>query len=443
MQTSQRRRHPCATGSGVELLVLAFVFLRLVGCSGPTKLPVAPNVLRDGSGSQMLAEIPPDQHVVDMPIIFLTDRARVGEPDAPVSYGSKRSPSLAFGVATVSLDPVPTWDELLEASGSAADDHRYALTVRKIEELENFSVTAESFEFYDGNLRYRPEVKEAINRKIAEFTDLVRAGLAVTGHKDVYIYVHGVDNSFDDAIRRAAILWHYIGRQGVFVAYAWPAGWGGVFGYFYDRESGEFTVHHLRRFISEIAKIPEVERIHIIAHSRGCDVVTTALREINLECVARGQSTQKELKLETLVLAAADVDVDVFGQRLFMQNLAVVAKRFVVYSSSKDSAVGLADWLFSSNARLGTVSKRDVQPATQELLAQVPNVEFVQCVVSGFGTTHDYMFTNPGAMSDLILVLRDRKDPGVSNGRPLTPLGGAFWTLDNTYALPQEKAASH
>jgi esterase/lipase superfamily enzyme len=221
----------------------------------------------------------------------------------------------------------------------------------------------------------------------------------------------------------------------VFLAYDWPAGKGGGFGYFYDRESGEFGVYHLKQLISGIAKCKEVERVHIIGHSRGCDVATTALREINLECRVRGLSTQNELKLETLVLAAADLDEEVFGLRLVLENMGVIARRFVIYSSSKDLAVGVADWLFTSKARLGTLSKKDVSEADQELLAKIANVEFVQCVVSGYGTSHDYVFTNPGAMSDLILLLRDRKDPGTANGRPLTPLGGAFWRLDNSYAL--------
>ena len=95
-----------------------------------------------------------------------------------------------------------------------------------------------------------------------------------------------------------------------------------------------------------------------------------------------------------------------------------------------------ADWLFHSRARLGTLDMGAIPVPVQEVLAQAQSMEVVQCVVSGFGTTHDYMFTNPGALSDLILVLRDGRAPGAANGRPLVHLGGAFWKLDNNYALP-------
>jgi len=439
MRSTVYRAYCSASRRLATVLVLMLGVLPLTGCEGPAKLPVTPNVLRDGSGSQMLAQLPPEQRTIDMPVVYVTDRAPVAGPSSRPSYGVQRSPSLAYGLATVSLDPAPTWEELVSASGTASDGQRYGLTVSQIEEHGKMILSPASMEMHDGMLRLRPEVAERVTRENRNFTDLVCSRLATSSRKDVYIYVHGVDNSFEDAVSRAAVMWHYTGRQGVFVAYAWPAGRGGALGYFYDRESGEYTVLHLKELIQSLASRPEIERIHIIAHSRGCDVTTTALRELNIEYRGRGENTQKELKLETLVLAAADIDVEVFGLRMTMENMAVIARRFVVYSSSKDKAVGIADWLFNSRARLGTLSKKDILVPAQDLLAQIPNVQLVQCNVSGFGTTHDYVFTNPGALSDLILVLRDRRDPGEANGRPLTPLGGAFWKLDNNYALPPEK----
>ena len=439
MRNRQHTKIPSVTAPLSRVLVLAFVVLSLIGCEGPAILPVTPNVLRDGSGSKVLAQLPQDQHVADMPIIYFTDRNRIVGKGSAVRYGTHRSVFMSFGIATVSLNPTPTWDELVQASGSDGSGRRYTLSVPKVDEVGNFSITPASFEFFEGSLRLKPAVADMIEREKAKVLDLVRSRLASTSSRDVYIYVHGVDNSFEDAVSRTAVMWHYTGRKGVFIAFTWPAGKGGALGYFYDRESGEFAVHHLEVLITELAKCPEVERIHLIAHSRGCDVTTTALREINLQCRARGQSAQKELKLQTLALAAADLDADVFGLRLVQENMGVIAKQFVIYSSSKDKAVGLADWLFTSKARLGTLSRSDVSEADQELLAQLPGMQCVQCFVSGFGTTHDYMFTNPGAMSDLILVLRDQKNPGAANGRPLTALGGAFWKLDNNYALPAKK----
>src|SRR6202012_1086510 len=113
-----------------------------------------------------------------------------------------------------------------------------------------------------------------------------------------------------------ADLWHFLGRRGVPIAYSWPAGSTGALAYFYDRESSEFTVYHLKQMLRLVASCPEVQRVHIIGHSRGTDVVVSALRELHLEIRGSGRQTRDVLKLQTVVLAAPDLDVDVIIQRL-------------------------------------------------------------------------------------------------------------------------------
>ena len=44
----------------------------------------------------------------------------------------------------------------------------------------------------------------------------------------------------------------------------------------HDRESGEFTVYHLKQCLRAVAACPDVERVHLIAHSRGTDVTISA-----------------------------------------------------------------------------------------------------------------------------------------------------------------------
>src|SRR5262249_42569188 len=147
------------------------------------------------------------------------------------------------------------------------------------------------------------------------FQESLQNRLAQSPLKDVYIFVHGFNNTFDDAVFRAAEVWHFMGRVGVPIAYTWPAGLGGIRGYAYDRESGEFTVGHLREFIRSVATCPGVERVHLVAHSLGVHVTISALLELHLIYAAQGKSTKCELKLENLVLAAPDVDEELFMQR--------------------------------------------------------------------------------------------------------------------------------
>jgi len=426
----------------IQVVVFALLWLCIAGCGGGgPRLAATPNVLRDGSGSTLLAKVPEQNRKVEMPVIYFTDREKYGQNGTWPLYGFGRSATVSYGTASVGLKPMPTWEELASAAG-AKEGEKWEMSVFDLKEVGSVMLSPDSLEMKNGGLQLKPEIAAALELERDGFHKLLEDQLATTPKKDVYLYIHGVANYFESPILRSATMWHFMGRQGAFIAYSWPAGKGGLLGYFYDRESGEFTVLHLKRLLKLIASTPGVERLHIICHSRGGDITTTALRELNVEFTAKGQNPQKALKLETLVMAAPDLDAEVFSTRLMFENMATIANQIVVYCSDKDKAVGLADKLFHSKARLGTLSQESLKPAGKKLLAELPWIQIIQCNVSGFGTSHDYIFTNPGAFSDLIMVLRDGRKPGAENGRPLVHLGGAFWSLDNNYLMHAPPAAS-
>jgi hypothetical protein len=148
---------------------------------------------------------------------------------------------MAFGTATVSLAPSPSWEELVRLSGQGRENPGFQLDVVRVKEEGEVVLTPESLEVVGGRLRRTAESFRELETEKSKFLALVKSRLEGSAEKDVYLYVHGFNNTFYDAVARAAILWQSIGRQGVFIAYTWPAGHGGPFGYFYDRESGEST----------------------------------------------------------------------------------------------------------------------------------------------------------------------------------------------------------
>lgn len=66
------------------------------------------------------------------------------------------------------------------------------------------------------------------------------------------------------------------------------------------------------------------------------------------------------------------------------------------------------------------MSKQQFQPRELNLLAQLPELECVRCDVSGFGSSHDYVFTHPAALSDLKLAAGGSVELGADgSGRDL------------------------
>jgi esterase/lipase superfamily enzyme len=433
------------------------VMAGLAGCGGQP-LVHTPYLMYGESGAKVYESVHPGLRTPDIPVIYVTDRLadRVG-PNGP-EYGYNRSRRVTYGVATVSLTPEPTWEQLVADSTSAKRSADYRLRVTSVEERGGIEPVIRYLEARGGRLARKPGALDAFSEDVAPFDALLDDWLARTPRKAVVLFVHGFNNTFEDAVIRLAQAWHFGGRQGVPIVYTWPAGSGGLLrGYTYDRESGEFTIVHLKLLLRTLALHEGVEKIHIISHSRGTDVVTTALREVNAEirgllrvstavplCMPGEKPVEMEqaplpwtiLKIETLVLAAPDLDLDVFSERFFGENLMGIANRVVVYFSAEDEALGLANWLFRSQRRLGALRLEDVPEESRRLLSQLTSLEAINCRVSGF-TTHAYAFRHPAALSDLLLVLREGKAPGAENGRPLAQPVQGIWELDNDYLKPE------
>jgi esterase/lipase superfamily enzyme len=389
-----------------------------------------PTLLQQQDPRQVYASCPPSYQTPEASVLYATDRVSTGSYQNP-GYGHERARNLVYGVASVKLDPSPTWMELIEASTSAKRNREFALALAEVREFGHFRTRPDHAPSHEVALAGAAQAGAAPENR---FHELLDARLAQTAHKDVFIFVHGFNNTFEQGVSRIAEVWHFMGRVGVPISYSWPAGMGGLRGYAYDRESGEYTVSHLRQFLKIVASHPGVERVHILAHSRGTDIAITALRELHLEYQARGLSTQAELKLENLVLAAPDIDEDVFIQRTIDEHLLTVARRTTIYASSNDRAIETADLVFASKQRLGSLGAKDVSPKIRQAMTRLANAHFIECkVASTWAINHDYVFDNPAALSDLILVLRDRRDPGAANGRPLRNPSPGVWELAEDY----------
>jgi esterase/lipase superfamily enzyme len=420
----------CASVS--HLVILTVALLWLPGGCGREMMPT-PNICADPSRN-LFEEVPAQYRSNTVPVLYGTDRVRIEDKKRGTEYDVDRSQSLAFGVCTVRLGKDLQWEELVQESRKSKRTRPLPITVKQIDEKGRFP-DAVSFHVVDG----KPVVDEAALRQEKQAEEGLRAlvseHLRSVPRKEAYVFIHGVGNTFDHGAETIAELWHFMGRPGIPVLYAWPAGYeeGLIQPYTHDRESGEFTIFHLKQFLRALASCPDLQKIHLIAHSRGTDIITTALRELHIEYRGSAEQTRRQLKLGNLVLAAADLDVEVASQRIAAERLAFVPECSTVYVSEKDLAMRLADFLFGSLRRLGQLRGRDLTPEQQRRMAGMTHLQFIDAKVSAGFVGHSYFYENPAASSDLILLLRDGRRPGAENGRPLIKRPDGFWELRDGY----------
>jgi esterase/lipase superfamily enzyme len=283
----------------------------------------------------------------------------------------------------------------------------------------------------DGQVVEDPEAVAEVDAAMARMRAELMRRLGLTPRKDVFIYIHGYHNTFEDAAFALAELWHFFGREGLPIVYTWPAGYPGFFGYTYDRESSEFTVFHLKQVIRWLAEQPEVENIHL---SRGTDVTLSALRELVIWANAADLDARETLKIANLIVAAPDLDMQVINQRVSAERLILAVDQATLYSSPNDEAIGIAETLFASpRGRLGTLSISELnEEEIERMKANQSRVTVVNFEGEATGYGHDYFRTNPAVSSDIVLMLRYGFRPGDA-GRPLEHVGLNFWKVPPGY----------
>ena len=81
---------------------------------------------------------------------------------------------------------------------------------------------------------------------------------------EAVIFIHGYNTLYQEAIFRFAQLVHDTGFAGAAILFSWPSE-GKILAYGRDRESSMFSRDHLERLIRNVAKIPSVKKVHLVA----------------------------------------------------------------------------------------------------------------------------------------------------------------------------------
>lgn len=185
---------------------------------------------------------------------------------------------------------------------------------------------------------------------------------------------------------------------------------------FIYRVSGEFTVFHLKETLRTLFNTSEIDNIHIIAHSRGTDVITTALRELAIENRGAEKNSREDFGIANLVLAAPDLDYGVIRQRLMAEAFGPAFGQITVYTTTTDKALTISQ-LMMQGIRFGLLSNDNIDKRDSSILDRVGNVSFVQAQNIKTLTGHDYFVSNPAVSSDLMRLINE----GVAPGTPKRP----------------------
>lgn len=421
-------------------VTLFLTALALGGCiRGPATLMLTPDVYI-GTDVVLFENLPPELQTSQADLLYVTDRLPESESEGNVRYGYGRSHSLAFGSVVVDIGDGLSWEELVRESERRERSKRVRLGISSVTELGRFPKTPLDYVVVGYAIERDRELLAERARVNVKLRRELRKRLNSAPRKEVLLYVHGYRKPFDEAAFSLAEGWHFLGREQVPILYTWPAGHRGLFGYVYDRESGEFTLYHLKQLFQMLASMPEIKKINIIAHSRGTDVVLSTLRELFIEARATGQDPRVQFRIDNLILAAPDIDYHVARQRVHAERIGAGVGQLNIYTSESDKAIDIAERFLGSETRLGKAQADEYSEDRKRLLSALPNMHIIDVdYVRGRDRyRHAYFRKSPAASSDVVLTLRYGRKPGAEHGRPLIHQGHNFWLLTDDYMLSED-----
>jgi esterase/lipase superfamily enzyme len=310
--------------------------------------------------------LPRQQAAAQMEVVFATDRndeTRSGDPGATAPearFGGKRiAGEMYCGTIRVSLD-------------------------------QNRPVASEAAGF----IHLAPFTPTPWGADGAGCGALIADRLKAAAEPDLLLFVHGFNNSFADAVRRAAALAADISYRGLVGIWTWPSV-GSAFEYKWDDESVQWTRGHLRTDLKLLAGIAGLRRVHLVAHSMGGRVVLDAL-----EPIAPGASGLLP-ELDDLVFAAPDVASDVF--EMAVPQFAALARRLTLYANGDDFALKVSEQWYHAQRRAGQGGND---------LVVVKDLQSIDATGLGSGAQHAYVFNTPQGVGDVEgLIVQDRDAP--------------------------------
>jgi esterase/lipase superfamily enzyme len=246
--------------------------------------------------------------------------------------------------------------------------------------------------------------------KAAFFEQLAQA-LTHSAQRNVFVFVHGYAVTFEAAAQRAAQLAHDVDLDGAAIIYSWPAQ-GGFLSYLVDGDNAEWAAHYLKQFLMELVQRTPDARIHLMAHSLGCRVLTWALKSFVAD-----QRTLHEPAFDQVILAAGDMDAEIF-ERDYAPYIVQATRRLTIYVSSADWALGGSQKLHGY-MRLGQLGSAESQPAWPG------KVDVVDATAHDKGPVgHVYYAESPTILSDVAGVLA-----GLTPAERGLQRDGAMWRV--------------
>lgn len=248
-----------------------------------------------------------------------------------------------------------------------------------------------------------------------KFFKSLKETIATSTEKDAFVFVHGYNVSFDEAVMRTAQIAHDVSFGGAPICYSWPSR-ASVDGYISDLDNVEFSHKHILQFLKDLQQETNAKKLHLIAHSMGNRALTRALVELQEE-----NYFKEETKFTQIILAAPDIDAQIFINDIAPVLSESTTGQVTLYVSSKDKALGVSRNLRKHLRRAGDGGKNIV------CFKGIETIDASQVDTNFIG--HGYFAETKSLLDDITTILEKNETPAERKLKSIMKDNFTYWTF--------------
>jgi len=306
--------------------------------------------------------------VVEITTYYATNRNKVGGPEPVKVYGTTYQGNFQYGRAVVTIPPTHKPGEIETLNWFihlvAEPDPKKHFTLKSVTPLE-------------------------LDEARKEMADKIKN----SSSKSMLVFVHGYNSGFADAAMRTAQIAYDLKFPGMPFFYSWPSA-NRVRAYLPDEEAARLSESVFEALIDDLTTSLPVTDIYIVAHSMGTRVVSHALQQ-------RADKGKSGKQLRELLLAAPDINAELFRSVIAPKLAAMQGLRTTVYASSSDLAL-MASKVVHGFQRVGeTTGGVFVYPG-------IETIDASSASSSSRALGHSYVVDTPSVIGDIKSIVLNR-----------------------------------
>ncbi|WP_240544706.1 alpha/beta hydrolase [Paracoccus sp. AK26] len=165
--------------------------------------------------------------------------------------------------------------------------------------------------------------------------------------RDIILFVHGYNYSFAEGVYRTAQLAHDLQLPGIHAHFSWPSRMK-PYAYSGDRDGALYSRDGLVQTIELLSRVRGRDKIVLMAHSMGSQLVMEGLRQMTL-------SGRRDLvdQIDGVVLISPDLDLRLFRSQV--RAIGPLPQPFVIMTSPGDRVLQLSALISDEPLRLGNM----------------------------------------------------------------------------------------